>query len=143
VNLIVIDDDPIQHFIMKKLLTLYLTTGPDEVTFSDNGVEVLEFLDINRDNKDVLPDLIFLDLNMPILSGWDFLERFTHIQKKIIKPIWIYIISSSIHPGDISQSGNYLFVKDYVIKPMTRLLLNKIFEVNLDKKVNNVDDTKT
>lgn len=129
-NLIVIDDEPIQHFIMGKMLTLYVSTATDDITYSDNGVEVLEFLDTNRNNFANLPDIIFLDLNMPIMNGWDFLEQFKSIQKTIIKPILIYVISSSIDPVDISKSRRYLSVKDYIIKPMTKLALQKIFAGN-------------
>ncbi len=109
------------------MLSLYVSTTTDDVTYSDNGGDVLEFLYANKDNADDLPDMIFLDLNMPIMNGWDFLDRFISIQNTITKPIPIYVISSSIDPVDISKSRKYLSVKDYIIKPMTKLALQKIF----------------
>jgi len=130
VNLFIIDDDPVQHFIMERMLNLYLKIPVDQVTHSDNADEILKFLEVNSDNTDRLPDMIFLDLNMPIMSGWDFLERYKSIQKKITKLITIYIMSSSVDPRDISRSKKYRSVKDYVLKPVTRPALEKIFEIS-------------
>ncbi|WP_184550108.1 response regulator [Mucilaginibacter sp. FT3.2] len=131
-NLIVIDDEPIQHFIMERMLARYVSTPNDYITYSNNAVEVLAFLDKNKEDVDKLPDIIFLDLNMPIMNGWDFLENYKRIQQKVAKPIMIYVISSSIDPGDISRSKKYMSVKDYIIKPMTRLALKKIFDAGID-----------
>jgi CheY-like chemotaxis protein len=128
VNLFIIDDDPVQHFIMKRMLNLYLKTNVDQVTHTDNADEILKFLEVNSDNSDRLPDMIFLDINMPIMNGWDFLERYKSIQQKITKLITIYIMSSSVDPRDISRSKKYRSVKDYVLKPVTRPALEKIFE---------------
>jgi CheY-like chemotaxis protein len=128
-NLFIIDDDPVQHFIMEKMLTLYLTNPVDHVTYSDNAVEILRFMEVNSDNTDRLPDIIFLDLNMPIMNGWDFLERYKKIQQKITKLITIYIVSSSVDQRDISRSKKYVSVKDYILKPVTRPTLEKIFNI--------------
>jgi CheY-like chemotaxis protein len=137
VNLFIIDDDPIQHFIMERMLTLYLTNPVDKVTHSDNADEILKFMEVNRDNTDRLPDIIFLDLNMPIMNGWDFLERYKKLQQRLTKLITIYIVSSSVDPRDISRSKKYVSVKDYVLKPVTRPVLEKIFDIrttNADHK---------
>jgi CheY-like chemotaxis protein len=128
VNLFIIDDDPVQHFIMERMLNLYLKNPVDQVTHSDNAFEILKFMEVNSDNTDRLPDMIFLDLNMPIMNGWDFLEQYKSIQQKITKLITIYIMSSSVDPRDISRSKKYRSVKDYVLKPVTRPALEKIFE---------------
>lgn len=127
-NLIIIDDEPIQHFIVNRMLKLYISLDLDKIKHSDNGFTILDFLDKNKDNADELPDIIFLDLHMPIMNGWDFLEHFEKAHKKFSKSILVYVISSSIDPNEISQSKKYTFVKDYIIKPMTTVALKKIFE---------------
>jgi CheY-like chemotaxis protein len=128
VYLIIIDDEPLQHFIMERMLSLYLSNPVDHITYSSNAIEILNFLEINRNNADELPDIIFLDLNMPVMNGWDFLDSYKRLQQKVAKPITIYVISSSIDPSDILRSKKYLAVKDYIIKPMTKLALKKIFD---------------
>lgn len=127
-NLIIIDDEPLQHFIMERMLSLYLSNSVDHITYSSNAIEILKFLETNRNNADELPDIIFLDLNMPVMNGWDFLDSYKRLQQKVAKSITIYVVSSSIDPGDILRSKKYLSVKDYIIKPMTKLALKKIFD---------------
>jgi len=136
VNLFIIDDDPFQHFIMERMLTQYLTASVDQVIHSDNAGEILKFLEVNRENTDRLPDIIFLDLNMPIMDGWGFLEKYKKLQRKITKLIAIYIISSSVDPRDISRSKKYVSVKDYVFKPVTRPALEKIFDSSANADLN-------
>lgn len=67
-----------------------------------------------------MPDVIFLDINMPIMNGWQFLEQFKQIQPKIDKEITIYLVSSSFDDRDINRSKEYTEVTDYIIKPVKR-----------------------
>ena len=61
--------------------------------------------------------MILLDLNMPILDGWQFLDEFIHLPLK--KEISIFIVTSSIDPSDIEMAKNYKMVKSYIMKPIT------------------------
>ena len=81
-----------------------------------DGREALAYLQHTRD----LPDYIFLDINMPFIDGWMFLDDYEHIKSKLAKPISIYMVSSSIDPRDMSRARNNGNVKDYVVKPVTR-----------------------
>jgi two-component SAPR family response regulator len=134
VKLIIIDDEPIQHFILDRMLGRYFSSEKDGTMHSDSGTVILDFLNKHKNNADELPDIIFLDLHMPIMNGWDFLERFKKIRKEISKSINIYVISSSIDPVDISRSKRYSFVKDYIVKPVTLPMLTKIFGDGLPVK---------
>lgn len=126
-KLIIIDDEPIQHFILDRMLGRYFSSEKDHTIHSDNGTVILDFLTKNKNNTDELPDIIFLDLHMPIMNGWEFLDHFKKIRKEIAKSISIYVVSSSIDPIDISRSKRYAFVKDYIVKPITLPTLTKIF----------------
>jgi CheY-like chemotaxis protein len=68
-----------------------------------------------RENKN-LPDAILLDLNMPVMDGWQFLDEFNDLSIK--KEIPIFIITSSIDPVDIEMSKKYKMVKSYIMKPI-------------------------
>nr|WP_321222116.1 response regulator [uncultured Psychroserpens sp.] len=64
-----------------------------------------------------LPDIILLDINMPIMDGWQFLDEFVKIESH--KLITIYIVSSSIDPQDIKRAKKYQNISNYIVKPIT------------------------
>ncbi|MGB3145956.1 MAG: response regulator, partial [Maribacter sp.] len=67
----------------------------------------------------ILPEVIFLDLNMPIMNGWEFLEEFEKLPNHNLKKAIIYIISSSVDPRDLERFKNYRQVNNYILKPIT------------------------
>ncbi|PLB17916.1 MAG: Two-component response regulator [Flavobacteriaceae bacterium FS1-H7996/R] len=68
---------------------------------------------------EALPDVILLDLNMPVMDGWEFLEEFISLKPKLEKKIPIYIVSSSNDPADIMKAKSISEVTDFIIKPVT------------------------
>ena len=117
-TLTLIDDDNIFVFLTKK--TIQLTNLVDLIKVFENGLDAINYLKENRDNPEVLPEIILLDLSMPIMNGWQFLEEFTKINSSIGKKITIYICSSSISHDDISRAKSISEVSDYIIKPVTK-----------------------
>jgi CheY-like chemotaxis protein len=114
----IVDDDKIFQLTASK--TIIGTQLTDKVLQFENGEEALTFIKSNLSNPQVLPDYIFLDINMPFVDGWMFLEDYATIKSKLVKPVTIYMVSSSIDPRDIARAKGNLFVSDYVIKPVTR-----------------------
>ena len=120
----IIDDDPIFVYGTKRIIK--------EVDFAEsiivytNGQEALDGLTKICVAKEPLPDVIFLDLNMPILNGWEFLNEFKNCQSKRSKSITIYIISSSVDPRDLERVKDYNQVDNYILKPITPDDLAKI-----------------
>ena len=125
-DVFVVDDDKIFHFIIKKLL---LNNDINVIpTFFENGMEAIEGLKTKLNNGEKQPDLILLDINMPILDGWQFLEEFKILKKLIKKQIVIYIISSSDNQYDIEKAKDYTEeVTDYYLKPMSGDEIKAIF----------------
>ena len=117
----IIDDDPIYVFVTKKALES--ASWSKTVWHFENGKETYEKLKVCILSKENLPDLILLDINMPIWDGWDFLDEFTQIP--IDKEIIIYLVSSSNNPVDIKRARNYKKVNNYLIKPITMEKLKK------------------
>jgi CheY-like chemotaxis protein len=72
----------------------------------------------NKSNPEKLPDVIFLDLNMPGFSGWEFLERMQCMLSGLNKDIQVYVLSSSLRPIDREISSKYSFVNEFISKPM-------------------------
>lgn len=91
----------------------------DAVLVYNNGQEALEGLAELTEKGEVLPCVIFLDLNMPIMNGWEFLDSFTKIPNNNTGDIIVYIISSSIDPRDLEKVKNYKIVNNYLLKPIT------------------------
>jgi CheY-like chemotaxis protein len=120
----VIDDDKIFIFGLKKLLQF---SGLNiALTAFTSGKEALEFL-TNPENALSLPDIIFLDLNMPWMSGWEFLDAFEEIQSQLGKKITIYNVSSSVDLNDIERAKRNPLIKDYLLKPINETHLAAIY----------------
>lgn len=117
-TLTLIDDDDIFVFLTKK--TIQLTNLVDLIKVFGNGLDAINYLKENHDKPELLPEIILLDLSMPIMNGWQFLEEFTKINPSMGKKITIYICSSSISHDDISRARSINEVSDYIIKPITK-----------------------
>jgi CheY-like chemotaxis protein len=119
-----IDDDEIYQFIFQRQVENCKLAN--QVLIFPNGQKGFDYLKKSlKDNRN-LPDNIFLDINMPIMDGWQFLEEFSTIKKQFPKIINIYLVTSSIDERDIEKANNILDVKEYLIKPISE---DKILEV--------------
>ncbi|OEK09370.1 transcriptional regulator [Flavivirga aquatica] len=124
----IIDDDGIYVNLVKKIIeTKKLCKN---LLIFNNGKESIEYFEALLQNlsADKIPEIIFLDLNMPIMDGWEFLKRFTKIKNRFNKQITLYIVSSSINPIDIDRAKSLSTVKDYLIKPVNIKELVNIFK---------------
>lgn len=108
----IIDDDPIYQLVTKKLIEK--TSLFDDSKSFVNGSEALSYFENTGD----IPDVILLDIEMPEMDGWDFLNQLLSIEKKLDKEATIYIASSSIAIEDKMKAKNYPCVKDFLSKPM-------------------------
>jgi CheY-like chemotaxis protein len=116
-SLCVIDDDMIYQFAVK--LNLKQLKLADSVLCFSNGEVAKIYLIENSNNHDALPDVILLDINMPIMDGWDFLDWFSGYKDQLCKVIPIFMVSSSIDWRDIEKAKGYKEVVDYISKPLT------------------------
>lgn len=121
-----IDDDSIFVFLTRK--TLQVANLNTDLTVFEDGEKALLDLAVNADQPGLLPDIIFLDLNMPVLDGWGFLEKFLLLEPSINKKIDIYIVSSSISPSELERSQGIPVVTDFLTKPLSRSKFVEIFE---------------
>lgn len=128
-KLIFIDDSPLDQFILKRILNKYKLSY--DVKCTDDGEEVITFLEENKDNSDILPDIILLDLYMPFFDGWEFLEKVNAIHNGLGKTLQIYILSSSINPSDIREATRYPFVNSFIFKPITKEMLEKLVDEHI------------
>lgn len=121
-----IDDDDIYQFTFTRGLKSN-KVAKKILVFSD-GEEARDFMRDNVANTEVLPDVIFLDINMPVMDGWEFLEEFVKLKTKVQKKITIYMVSSSVDPADVERAKAISDVSDYLIKPVGESQLKQIIE---------------
>lgn len=113
-NILLIDDDETTNFLTR--ITIKKTNLGIVIDDCQNGQEGLEFFqDLQKNPNAVAPDIILLDLNMPILDGWQFLDEFQQFNSNA----HVYIMSSSNYPEDIEKASTYPLVKGYIVKPLT------------------------
>jgi response regulator of citrate/malate metabolism len=123
-NLWIIDDDPMASFYIKRLAELGELANI--ITIYDKAQWAIDYLLHHKQTLEHLPNIILLDIYMPELDGWGFLAEYGKIKDQLIKPIDIYIISSSSHLKDINRARSIPEVKAYVQKPVTKEALREI-----------------
>lgn len=122
----IVDDDLIYRFTMVK--TLESTKLPMDIMAFSDGEEAIDFMLDNIDQDAEFPDVIFLDIDMPIMDGFQFMEEFVKIKPRVGKSITVYMVSSSLDPRDIERAHNISAISDYIVKPIGLVRLKEIIE---------------
>ena len=113
----VVDDDPIYQIIINKIIQR--SEMFSEISSYKNGKEAFDSLSEVIDKDGDLPDIILLDINMPVMDGWEFMEALGDIQSKFKRQIIVYIVSSSIAVEDKNTSKTYTNILGYLSKPVS------------------------
>lgn len=112
----IVDDDPIYRFT--SLRSIERQQLASKILEFNSGNDALEFLLKNSSDSSTLPDVILLDINMPLTDGWMFLDEFQRLKSSLAKEIVIYMVSSSIDQRDLQRAKSNALVKDYLVKPI-------------------------
>lgn len=122
----IVDDDDIYRFTIEKTLeSLKLPTTT--MTFSD-GEQAFNFISDHLNEDTELPDIIFLDIDMPVMDGFQFMEEYEKIKPDVSKDMTIYMVSSSLDPVDIDSAKKISSISDYIVKPISSERLKSILE---------------
>lgn len=133
INLVaLIDDDEIVNFIGTKVIES--TNLVNRIKTFSNGEEAINFLKSNSKKPELLPEIILLDLNMPIMDGFEFLSKYIMLEPKLGKKITIYVVSSAISPAETEKVNQISVVSDYIIKPITKEKFENIVRVLIEEK---------
>ena len=121
-KIMLIDDDEIHSNLCYELI---LKSGITEsVSIFNDAEEALQYIGEKSGQPQELPDLIFLDINMPFMDGWEFLDAYEALKAKIEKQIVLILLTSSVYKNDIEKAKQYKSVVEYIKTPIsiTKLL---------------------
>ena len=119
-----IDDDEVYQFIFRRQVEI--SNLASQVVVFSNGQKGFDYLLKSLKTSAAFPKYIFLDINMPIMDGWQFLEEFSALESTITQNVQIYLVTSSIDERDIEKANKFINVKEYLVKPISE---DKILEV--------------
>lgn len=125
-NVLIIDDDEINNFLCKKVMELSNFSQEIHTCQSvDEGINYLKTTLTKNPNQ--YPHALFLDINMPVRTGWDFLDEYDILCKEnTLKKMNIYMLSSSVYEEDIKRAEENPLISKYVTKPLEVSLLESL-----------------
>lgn len=126
-----VEDDDVTMMLCK--INIRKTNFSQNLVCCENGLEAINYLKLESEkpeNERNIPDLILLDINMPVMNGWDFLEEFQKNLSSYFSNISIKILTSSIDPRDIEKSKSFPTVNEFISKPLNRDILISLLKKN-------------
>ena len=121
-KVLVIDDNEIDRYIAARNIKAYHFA--DETVSKESAASALEYLDSLKDTPEELPQIIFLDIRMPEMDGFDFLKEYEKLSPSVQKNCIIMMLSTSLDPTDHERAKNNPFVKKFLNKPLDKDSLN-------------------
>ena len=122
-DVLLVEDDPITVMVCDRVIQM--TSFAGKVKSCENGKIGIDYLSAFEEGSRP-PDIIFLDINMPVMNGWDFLEEFEKIRSRFISLPRIYLLSSTVDPEDYKKAKKFSLVEDFISKPLSKEALQGI-----------------
>lgn len=124
-TILIIDDSIFDRLIASEVIKNSM--GGNNVIAFESAEEGLAYILNKTDNPAELPDIIFLDIKMPKIDGFEFLERYEKLTANTTALIKIFMLSSSIDPDDINKALKSKHVLDFIEKPLTKEKIEKLW----------------
>lgn len=123
-SVMLVDDNEIDNIINEKIIEA--NAFAEQILVFQTGQDALEYLREHQGDVESLPEIVFLDINMPIMDGFQFLTDFEEFADDVRNKCKIIMLSSSISPKDIDRAASSRYVKKYLNKPLNARYLEAI-----------------
>src|SRR3569832_792876 len=127
-HILLIDDNEIDYYITKQLLNNHKVA--ENITTMQSAIDALQYLNVLHERAESFPEVIFLDISMPEMDGFGFLNQYESYPDLTKALCSIKMLSSSQNPDDINRAKNNPYVKKYFQKPLTNAMLIEVFDLN-------------
>ena len=126
-NVLLIDDDPMTNYLHKRIIEGFKVSHQIEI--ANDGDEALQLINnyIQSGNEDKIPQLIFVDLDMPLMDGFQFLEAYQSLDFKNKDSVVVSVLTSSFNPKDVNRAKAFS-VDDFIVKPLTKEKMRELME---------------
>lgn len=122
-SILLVDDDEDDNYYHKIIINKMEMVN--KIAVAENGIEALAYI---KDEANIPPDIIFLDLNMPKMNGWEFLEQYQHLTIKKKAKVLIVILTTSLNPDDKKRAEEIKDVTGFETKPLSKEILSELLD---------------
>ena len=124
ISIMLVDNDSDNNFFHERAIKKY---DPNiTVVSKTSGLAALEFL---KSTRNILPDIIFLDINMPGMNGWEFMDEYNLLEKEFQNRTILLMLTNSENPDDQKKAKSFNYISEYITKPLTK----ELFEIIKNK----------
>ncbi len=128
---LLVDDDDTANYLNQTLLEDLAVA--DQILVARNGVEALEVLK-RQCNEDNCPQLILLDINMPVMNGFEFLDAYQKLEIAYKQSVVIVMLTTSLNPGDVGRLGQIPAV-GFLSKPLTEEMVRDLLKKHFHREL--------
>ncbi len=125
-SILLVDDDDATNFLHKMVIKKLDCT--EEIVVKNNGEEAITYLRTLKDGKYPQPNLILLDINMPVMNGWEFLQEYKKLDKNQMAETVVTMLTTSLNPDDKERSFSLNEINDFMSKPLTVEMLKDLLD---------------
>ena len=122
-RIMLVDDNKVDNFFHTRIIKKYDDTI--ELIIKESAYDAIHYL--TNSNKALLPNIIFLDINMPGMNGWEFIEHYKTLDESLQKSMIVVMLSTSENPDDEALAATHDLLADFKSKPLTHSMLDDVF----------------